>query len=191
MMLLIIRYAVAAMWLVVIGYWLISARSAKPNATRQGYYALPLRVLMVVLIILALRLPQVRVWLRQAHASLAHHGFIALLGAVICALGCALALAARAQLGRNWGMPMSQKVGAELVTAGPYAYVRHPIYGGLILAMLGSALAVDLFWALPLVLFTPYFVVSAVREERLMLSRFPGEYGEYRKRTKMLIPFVI
>jgi protein-S-isoprenylcysteine O-methyltransferase Ste14 len=190
-MMLIIHYIIAAMWLIVIGYWLVSARQAKPNLTRQRYYGLPLRVVMIVLIIVALRSPPVRLWLRQARMSFGSDVVIALIGVVLCALGCGLALAARIQLGRNWGMPMSQKAGAELVTGGPYAYARHPIYGGLMLALLGSTLAENLLWALPLVLFTPYFVFSALREERLMLSQFPGEYGEYRKHTKMLIPFVI
>jgi protein-S-isoprenylcysteine O-methyltransferase Ste14 len=59
------------------------------------------------------------------------------------------------------------------------------------LGMLGSALADNLVWALPLILFTPYFVASALREEKLMLSQFPAQYAQYRQRTKMLIPFVI
>jgi protein-S-isoprenylcysteine O-methyltransferase Ste14 len=190
-MLRIISYLVAAMWVVVGIYWLASASTAKPNVTRQAYYGLLLRLALLVLIVAALRTPQVRSWLRTARGALASHEPTALVGVVICALGLGLALAARIQLGRNWGMPMSQKLETELVTSGPYAYARHPIYGGLMLGMLGSALAVSLFWALPLVLLTPYFVVSALREERLMLRQFPAEYGAYRHHTKMLIPFLI
>lgn len=190
-MLLIIHYLIAALWLTLLCYWLVAARNAKPNVTRQRYYGLPLRVVLIVLIIVVLRMPQLRLWLRHAHSLLAGNVFIALIGLVICALGCGLAVAARIQLGRNWGMPMSQKLETELVTGGPYAYARHPIYGGLMLAMLGSALADNLVWALPLVLFTPYFLFSALREEKLMLSQFPDPYREYRQHTKMLIPFVI
>jgi protein-S-isoprenylcysteine O-methyltransferase Ste14 len=187
----IITYLIAAMWLVVVIYWFASASTAKPNVTRQPFYGLPLRVALLVLIVVALRTPQLRSWLQTAHVTLARHEPAALVGVVICALGLGLALAARIQLGRNWGMPMSQKAQPELVTSGPYAYARHPIYGGLMLGMLGSVLAESLFWALPLVLLTPYFVASALREEKLMLRQFPAEYGEYRKRTKMLIPFVV
>ncbi|HEX4052506.1 MAG TPA: isoprenylcysteine carboxylmethyltransferase family protein [Steroidobacteraceae bacterium] len=190
-MLRIISYLITAMWVAVGIYWLASASTAKPSITRQSYYGVLLRVALLVLIVAALRTPQVRAWLRTARATFASHEPTALVGVVICALGLGLALAARIQLGRNWGMPMSQKLQTELVTSGPYAHARHPIYGGLILGMLGSALAVSLFWALPLVLFTPYFVVSALREERLMLRQFPAEYEDYRQRTKMLIPFVI
>ncbi|HTT07079.1 MAG TPA: isoprenylcysteine carboxylmethyltransferase family protein [Steroidobacteraceae bacterium] len=189
--LLIVHLAVAAMWLVLVCYWLVSASKAKPNVTRQRYYGLPLRVALIALIIVLLRSPQLRLWLRQARAVLMPHGSVALIGLALCALGLGLAMAARIQLGRNWGMPMSQKVEPQLVTGGPYAYARHPIYGGLMLGMLGSALSDDLFWALPLLLFTPYFIVSALREEKLMLEQFPAEYEEYRSRTKLLIPFVI
>ncbi|HEY7930606.1 MAG TPA: isoprenylcysteine carboxylmethyltransferase family protein [Steroidobacteraceae bacterium] len=192
-MLLIIHLAIAAMWLLIVCYWLLSASSAKPNVTRQRHYGLLvlMRVAAIVLIVIVLRTPQLRPWLRQSRALLATHVSIALIGLVLCALGLGLALAARIQLGRNWGMPMSQKMQPHLVTGGPYAYVRHPIYGGLIVGLLGSALGADLFWALPLLLSTPYFIASALREEKLMLSQFPAQYPAYKKHTRMLIPFIV
>jgi protein-S-isoprenylcysteine O-methyltransferase Ste14 len=76
------------------------------------------------------------------------------------------------------------------VTAGPYARVRHPLYGGLLLAMLGSALAQSLLWLLPLIVYGPLFFLSARREERLLLEQFSERYSAYRSRTKMLLPFV-
>lgn len=192
-MLRIIHFAVAAMWLVIVGYWLISAATAKPNVARQQYHGLFVlaRVAVIVLLIIVLRTPQLRFWLLQTRGLLVNQLSIALIGLVLCALGLSLALAARIQLGRNWGMPMSQKAEPQLVTGGPYAYARHPIYGGLILALLGSALGEDLLWALPLLLSLPYFIASARREEKLMLSQFPAQYPEYRKHTRMLIPFVV
>jgi protein-S-isoprenylcysteine O-methyltransferase Ste14 len=111
------------------------------------------------------------------------------LGVVICACGMAFAIWARFHLGRNWGMPMSLKKDAELVTTGPYAYVRHPIYTGMILAMLGTTLVI-IWWAVPLVAFFVYFVYSAKTEEKIMLGEFGARYTEYMKHTKMLIPFV-
>jgi Phospholipid methyltransferase len=63
-------------------------------------------------------------------------------GVVLCVLGFGLGLCAPWYLGRNWGMPMSCKEQPELVTSGPYAFIRHPIYTGPILAMLGSAIGV-------------------------------------------------
>ena len=98
---------------------------------------------------------------------------------------------ARVYLGRNWGMPMSRKEHPELVTGGPYAVVRHPIYTGIILAMLGSAIGESLFWALPLMLFAAYFVHCARQEEELMRAQFPDQYPDYMRRTNMIVPFVL
>lgn len=99
-----------------------------------------------------------------------------LAGVGFCALGVGLAILARTYLGRNWGMPMSRKENPELVTSGPYALVRHPIYGGMLLAMLGSTLGESVFWVLPFILFGIYFIYSATREERLMVRQFPDRY---------------
>lgn len=60
----------------------------------------------------------------------------------IWVLGLGLAVWARIYLGRNWGMPTSTKEDPELVTSGPYRTIRHPIYTGILLAMIGSAIAV-------------------------------------------------
>ena len=75
--------------------------------------------------------------------------------------------------------------------SGPYAYVRHPIYTGVLLAMLGSALVSGPAWALILIVAASYFVYAALQEEKIMLKEFPDTYPLYRKRTKMLIPFIL
>jgi protein-S-isoprenylcysteine O-methyltransferase Ste14 len=112
------------------------------------------------------------------------------IGLVVFLSGLALAIWARRYLGRNWGMPMSEKVDPELVTAGPYSRVRHPIYSGIILAMIGTAIAVSWYWLLAVVLLGAYFVYSAVMEERYMAGLFPDTYSAYKRSTKMLVPFV-
>jgi protein-S-isoprenylcysteine O-methyltransferase Ste14 len=111
-------------------------------------------------------------------------------GVVLCLAGIGFAVWARVYIGRNWGMPMSLREGHELVTSGPYAYVRHPIYSGLMIAMIGSALSESLLWLLVFSLYFTYFIFSARSEEKTMLAQFPDAYPAYRRRTKMLIPFV-
>jgi protein-S-isoprenylcysteine O-methyltransferase Ste14 len=88
-------------------------------------------------------------------------------------------------------MPMSQKDDPELVTSGPYRSVRHPIYSGIILAMIGTTIAVSLYWLVGVVLVGGYFLYSAIVEERSMASLFPDTYPAYKRSTKMLIPFVL
>ena len=128
--------------------------------------------------------------IRQVVATTARPGVLGGIGVAACLAGFAFAVWARIELGRNWGMPMSLKEGHELVTAGPYAYVRHPIYGGILLAVLGSALAESPAWLVLLAIFSVYFLYSAKTEEGLMRTLFPGQYPDYVRKTKMLIPFV-
>ena len=101
-----------------------------------------------------------------------------------------MAIWARVYLGENWGMAATTKENVELVTSGPYKYVRHPIYSGVMLAMLGSALAGDAVWFIVFVLISLYFIYSARMEETNMLWVFPEQYAAYKKKTKMLIPFI-
>jgi protein-S-isoprenylcysteine O-methyltransferase Ste14 len=111
-------------------------------------------------------------------------------GFIIFLLGLFWAVWARVHLGKNWGMPMTLKQDPELVTSGPYAYIRHPIYTGILIAILGSAIASSLFWLITFGIAGIYFVYSATVEEKVMTKQFPKDYASYKSRTKMLIPFL-
>lgn len=181
---------IKALWLVLFAYWMVAAIGAKRNVgTRPRWTKNGLRLGVIVLSLLALRMvPVVRHSLQDAQAYMAGNLLIGAIGVVFCVVGVGLALWARVHLGRNWGMPMSTKESPELVTTGPYALVRHPIYTGILLAMLGSTIGENAFWVLPLVLFGAYFVYSARREEELMMKQFPEQYPAYMQRTNMLLP---
>ena len=69
--------------------------------------------------------------------------------------------------------------------------MRHPIYAGVLLAMIGSALVVGRPWVVLLGVFVVYFVYTARLEERTMARQFPDAYSRYRARTKMVVPFVL
>jgi protein-S-isoprenylcysteine O-methyltransferase Ste14 len=185
---------IAAFWLVLIVVWAVSAFGAKRSA--GGSFAwrreIGLRIGILMLIVLAVRLPIVRNGLRDARGYLVNTSLaLGIIGVVLCGLGVGLALWARFSLGRNWGLPMTRKENPELITNGPYAFARHPIYGGIILGLVGSALAQSPFWIVPLVLAACYFVYSARREEKLMTEQFPQAYPDYRRRTKMFVPFIV
>jgi protein-S-isoprenylcysteine O-methyltransferase Ste14 len=164
---------------------MISALGAKSDTRRRGVFGRGARLLVAVFVL-------VRVLVGgSGGGGMIHDQAIRVLGTVVFFTGAAIAVWARIHLGRNWGMPMTRKDEPELVTSGPYRFVRHPIYTGVLLAMLGSALGVDLYWLVPLAITSAYFVYSARVEERLMASTFPAAYAAYRTRTKMLIPFVL
>jgi protein-S-isoprenylcysteine O-methyltransferase Ste14 len=86
---------------------------------------------------------------------------------------------------------MTQKKEPELVTSGPYHRVRHPIYSGILLAMLGTSLATNIYWLIAFGVVGLYFIYSARVEERLLSTSFPTTYPSYRAKTKMLVPFVL
>ena len=181
---------IRVLWLGLFAYWLVAAAGAKRNVgTWLRWRESGVRLVVIMLVLLALRrIPFVRQTLQSAQAYVAGSLLMGAAGVAFCVLGIGLALWARVHLGRNWGMPMSTKESPDLVTTGPYARVRHPIYTGILIAMLGSALGETVFWALPLVAFGAYFVYSARREEELMIMQFPEQYRAYMQRTNMLLP---
>jgi protein-S-isoprenylcysteine O-methyltransferase Ste14 len=177
-----LRAAIAVVWIVFWVYWLASAFGAKQS--RVGRRRFPVAGLSVLSVVLLLRL------LRGASVA-ADNQVLAAIGAVVFVSGIALAVWARVHLGSNWGMPMTERAEPELVTSGPYRFVRHPIYTGLLSALLGTALATSLVGLIVVVILGGYFYYSASVEERNLIATFPVAYPAYQSRTKMLIPFVL
>jgi protein-S-isoprenylcysteine O-methyltransferase Ste14 len=177
------------LWLCFYTYWLISAIGTKRNIRTSGRSERAvLRSLTLIAILFVLRVPDIRQALR--HYELTHSNpVIQLAGIVLCVVGLAFAVWARRHLGGNWGQPMTFKEGHELVKTGPYRFVRHPIYAGILFAMLASAL-VSPFFFIPFIFLAVYFVYSARTEQRIMLEQFPDQYPDYMKHTKALVPFV-
>jgi len=184
----VFHWIILACWLVFIVYWGISALSAKRSIGGAIWWRhVAIRLAIAVLIVIAVQVPTIR---HDLQAMLHQHPGNMLLqatGALLVGLGIALAIAARVYIGRNWGMPMSRKEDPELVTGGPYAFVRHPIYTGILIALLGSVIGHSLVWLPALLLSGPYFIYSARREEALMCEQFPAQYPAYMQRTKMLL----
>jgi protein-S-isoprenylcysteine O-methyltransferase len=116
---------------------------------------------------------------------------VAWAGIVLTAAGIAFSIWARFLLGSNWSATVTVKRDHTLVRSGPYAIVRHPIYSGLILAALGTALA---FGAAGGFLAPPILAIGwrlkSRREEEFMGSEFGGEYLRYSGRVKALVPYL-
>jgi protein-S-isoprenylcysteine O-methyltransferase Ste14 len=116
----------------------------------------------------------------------------AVLGLALTMIGCLFAIWARITLGQNWSGRATVKAGHELITTGPYAVARHPIYTGLLTACGGTAIGYgEVRCLIGLVLIAAGFAVKIGQEERLMLETFPGAYTAYRQRVKALIPGVL
>jgi protein-S-isoprenylcysteine O-methyltransferase Ste14 len=118
------------------------------------------------------------------------YGACALVGVML--VGLALTWWARMQLGRLWSSAITRKEEHRLVETGPYALVRHPIYTGIITALLATAATqATLLALLGAVLIAIGLWVKARTEERFLLAELgPDAYESYRSRVPMLIPFV-
>ena len=183
------RWVIAALWLLFIAYWAGAAAGAKPSLSRRPWRReIALRLVVVVLIIALLQSRSLRQFFANTQRSVSDSAVVGWIAVALCLAGFGLAVNARRHLGRNWGLPMSRKEQPELVTSGPYAFIRHPIYTGLMVAMLGSAIGAHPLWLPLLALVGAYFIYSARCEETVLLQLFPGEYAAYRARTGMLVP---
>jgi len=169
----------AAFWL----YWLVAALFIKRGRILWSR-ELGIRVVIVIMVILL-----VRAGVFRDHGLNTDPWRIGV-GIVLFVLGLGFAIWARVHIGRNWGGPMTQKDEPELVTSGPYHLVRHPIYSGILIAGVGTALALSWLWLIAVLLAGIYFVYSATVEERYLTQQFPDTYPAYRHSTKMLVPFV-
>jgi protein-S-isoprenylcysteine O-methyltransferase Ste14 len=177
-----LKFAIGCAWIVFWVYWLVSASTSKESVSGGWRTRLTgVSAIGVFLIAGVLR-----------DGSLAVHSLIlGVIGAVLFVGGIALAVWARLYLGRNWGMPMTQRAEPELVTSGPYRFVRHPIYSGLLTAMLGTALVDNLIGLIVVAVLVAYFYYCGRVEERNLAATFPTAYPEYRGKTKMLLPFLL
>lgn len=177
-----LQTAIPIVWVVFWVYWLASAAGAKQGTGTRRTRRPPGPAIAVLAFLLLHAF--------GTSGLAVHEPTVQVVGAVVFVVGLGLAVWARVCLGRNWGMPMTRKDEPELVTTGPYRYVRHPIYTGILLGMLGTALATNLYWLIVLAIIGAYFVYSARVEERIMTDAFPAAYPGYRAQTKMIVPFV-
>ena len=117
---------------------------------------------------------------------------VSLIGFLLAVAGLAFSVWARLYLGSNWSPIATLKKDQILVTSGPYGIVRHPIYSGLIVAIIGTALAFGGYRVIISILCVFLFAwVRITEEEKLMSKQFGKEYAEYKKKVKAIIPGVI
>jgi protein-S-isoprenylcysteine O-methyltransferase Ste14 len=185
---------VSGCWVLFLGVWAILSivrgsvgKDERPYTPVARGVRLALLAVMVLAIFFGRSVPVAPFALAATRAAAATGAAAA--GSVLCVVGLGFAMWARLTLGRHWGMPMTLRERPELVTAGPYAYVRHPIYTGVAALLLGTTLVypIGILWCAVMI---PYLVFSARREERDMERLFPDAYAAYKQRSKMLVPFV-
>jgi protein-S-isoprenylcysteine O-methyltransferase Ste14 len=177
-------WLVYTFWLTLGAYLAVAAIGMRQDAGADIWQ----RIVPLLPIILAFLLPRLPILHFLNFRSI--HPVQGVAGLVLCAAGMLLLVWGRQYLGRNWSQVVTVKKGHELVTSGPYRYVRHPMYAGALLACIGSAIAAGGPWILFLVVMGSLFFWRVGAEDKLMEQLFPSEYPNYKKRTKALIPFI-
>jgi protein-S-isoprenylcysteine O-methyltransferase Ste14 len=172
----------ALVWLP--GYFLSKSTSTVPNLALQ----IPATALLVISFVFLLD-----PWMRFLNLPITPQDTpFGIVGLALDLAGVGFAIWARLILGANWsGIVVTAKQGHELVQTGPYAIVRHPIYAGILLAMIGTALTEGRLASYIGLL--AGFVAIMIRvgiEEQLMSRHFPTTYEAYQRRTSKLVPFV-
>jgi len=180
-------------WFIFILYWGISAIGVKKDIRRGSSWWINfcIRVVLIIALIWVLNLGIFSsFWVSANSLPFFSNPIIQTIGVIFAGAGIAFAIWARRNLGRNWSGTPQIKVGHELVTSGPYRFVRHPIYTGMITALFGSALVGGPSWCVAFIIFTIVFIMRIKKEEKFMMQLFPDQYPAYRARTKAIVPFV-
>jgi protein-S-isoprenylcysteine O-methyltransferase Ste14 len=183
------RYLFPVMWIAWAVYWGLLSRDVKPAERIESLIS---RMLHVVPLGIAVAL----LGLRRVPGPVLNERFYPwtpwMFWAAALATGCGLAFTvwARVHLGRNWSGIVTIKAGHDLVTSGPYRIVRHPIYSGLLLAVIGSALARGEWRGILAVAIAFAALWRKLRmEERWMHGRFGRQYEAYARRVPALVPW--
>jgi protein-S-isoprenylcysteine O-methyltransferase Ste14 len=184
------REWINALWMLFGLYWLVSALKRKKTKRRESWGQ---RLIYVLPLVGAS-------WLLRPKA---HYGWLGVRfvpagpitewsGVLLTAAGVAIAIWARWHLGTNWSGVVTLKEGHELIRTGPYRTIRHPIYTGILLALLGTIvaagevrglLAVAIAWA--------SFYWKARREESFLRQEFAEKFGTHAKQTGMFLPKIV
>jgi protein-S-isoprenylcysteine O-methyltransferase Ste14 len=183
------RYAITVLWLLWGLYWLMASFSTKTTRRRESAAS---RISHTVPLVLAAILLSSSKIAGPLTATLLPHTLATFwIGFFFAACGIACSIAARIWLGGNWSGTVTLKENHELIRSGPYRLVRHPIYTGILLAILGTAIAQGEWRSLvALGLITAAFLRKISVEESFLIQEFGDSYERYRSEVPALIPFL-
>jgi len=173
-------------WFVLDLFWGLAARHARPAvAGRRRWVTLLVGVLIYALYCLPLSsIPLL------GERVVPHSAALQVLGATLCALGVGFAILSRHVLAASWSAAVTRDDGHSLVQHGPYAIVRHPIYFGFLVAVVGMVLVLGEVRAFVLLFGIEILLKKMGQEEEVLRTAFPNEYPEYEQRVKRLLPWV-
>ncbi len=184
----VFRALVEIPWIVFIVYWIIGAVKTRANRETESFTSR-------FAVLLLEGVGYVLIFSGSTGIGFLGTRFIPrtmageILGVVLLWSGVALAIWARYHLAEYWSARVTIKEGHQLIRTGPYTYLRHPIYSGLVLATVGSAVVID-EWrcVLGTCLVLVGYCVKAKKEEAMLSQQFGEAFREHQKHTGFLIP---
>jgi protein-S-isoprenylcysteine O-methyltransferase Ste14 len=182
---------IPACWILFSVIWLLAAVSTKRSICRESG-ARRLRYWILLLLAFLLLTKRHRLPYPFSIRIIPASETVEWMAGILCFGGLAFCVWARATLGRNWSGTITLKEGHELIERGPYRFVRHPIYTGLLAMLLATAIAFGHLGGIAAVILAfASFWIKLSEEEKLMRQQFPEQYGSYQQRVKRIIPFVL
>jgi protein-S-isoprenylcysteine O-methyltransferase Ste14 len=183
-------WAIEALWLSWGLYWWWSSRGVKRARRRESPASRAAHLLPLAVAALLLAMPVVPGWLGERWLAPGAGAYA--VGTLLVAAGLGLSVWARVLLGGNWSATVTLKEGHQIVRAGPYRLVRHPIYTGLLLGFAGTAVARGEWRGLLAVAIAAASLWRKLRlEERWLTEEFGAGYADYQRQTRALIPFIL
>ncbi|MGE5624491.1 MAG: methyltransferase family protein [Bacillota bacterium] len=183
-------WPIIALWVIWESYWIGTAWTTKRATAKEPLLS---RIPIVIGIVLAASLLLAPFWFGGlVNEIIVPQGDATYFGGLLVTLGgIGFAFWARFALGRNWSGRVTIKEDHELVTTGPYRFVRHPIYTGALLAFTGTTLAFGRVGGLfAFAIMLAIFLRKISLEEKMLNAHFGERYAEYSRRTKSIIPLI-
>jgi len=190
-MAMVYDYLFFVMWGAYLVYWWAKSTNVKETERKES---MPSRLIRFASILTAV----VLLGIRSIPLGLLDERFLPMgvtgfwIGAGFTLIGLLFSVWARNHLGNNWSQVVAIKEGHQLITSGPYAFVRHPIYSGLLLGFVGSAVALGQWRGLLAVALVFGVLRSKLRlEEKWLRVQFGDSYDSYCRRVRALVPYVL
>jgi protein-S-isoprenylcysteine O-methyltransferase Ste14 len=180
------------LWALFGMYWLIAARRGKVARSRESTSESPayrLARLLLLAITFALLFAKWTAVGFLGKPSLPETPSIAYIGLALALAGMVIAMWARIHLGQYWSDKVVLKVDHQLISSGPYARMRHPIYSGVLLGVAGTALVVGEWRGLlAFLLLLVNYAVKARREDNILAGAFAENFADHKRRAGFLLP---
>lgn len=187
----IYHYLFLVTWISYFVYWRLMAKDVKSSLRTESTLSRLIRFISIIFAFLLLWIPKFPIPLLTIR-FLPDSYLVFWIGFIVTTGGLYFSVRARKRLGKNWSQAVTIKDDHQLITDGPYAIVRHPIYTGLIVGFIGTSLALGELRGLISDLLVFGVLLYKLRlEDKWLLEQFGESYKIYSQKTAAIIPFIL